>query len=116
MEHDYDPIERMLELGMSMSVANQMMQTMNNCMNQTQVPTVQNMMPSMPGKQTNQDHEFYIVVDNNVAGPFKSNELTVLVKSGRLNAETMVWTKGMSNWAPAQTIPEINKVLMLARL
>lgn len=116
-QYTSDPLERMLELGMGLSVAQQMMKTMNQCMAQTQVPQVTMPAPQMPGScqtsQAAQQANFYIVANEAVAGPFTDDQLMSLARQKVLTADTFVWRKGMDQWLQARMVPEINKFLLL---
>lgn len=51
--------------------------------------------------------ELYILKNNIKQGPFSLEEL----KSKELDAETMVWSTGFSNWKPAKDVPELSDLL-----
>lgn len=53
------------------------------------------------------DKKYYIAVDGTRQGPFTLQELT----NRGLSADTLVWTKGMANWAEAGTVPELADAL-----
>lgn len=59
--------------------------------------------------------EFHIVVNGQQAGPMTEAELKVLVKNGTVTADTMVWTPQLVQWTPAQMVPTVNKLLLMAR-
>ena len=48
--------------------------------------------------------EYYIIVNNERRGPYTIDHL----KTMQLTPSTMVWCKGMANWAPAQEVTELN--------
>jgi len=43
---------------------------------------------------------WYYVSEGKQAGPFDDAQLDVLVNSGQVGAETLVWREGMANWQP----------------
>ncbi len=49
---------------------------------------------------------YYYIENNQQQGPVSLNELKV-----RINPDTMIWTEGMANWAPARTVPEVMQAL-----
>jgi len=110
MEQHYDSLDKMLELGMSMAVAQQMMKTMNSCISSVNVPTVGVQAPGMPQTAA---PEYYFQIGDNVAGPFDDKETAGLIRSGKVSASSLVWRRGMSGWEPAQCLPEVNKLLVL---
>jgi Holliday junction resolvasome RuvABC DNA-binding subunit len=58
---------------------------------------------------------YYVVVDGLQAGPFSETELKTLVKNGVVTSNTLVWSPGMLNWQIAQSIPSVNKLLLLSQ-
>ena len=66
-----------------------------------------------PQKAASNKTQVYVVINGQQAGPFTKTELTQLVKSGTLTAESFVWEAGMANWAPAASLPHVNKLLIL---
>ncbi len=49
---------------------------------------------------------YYYIENNQQQGPVSLNEL-----KARINPDTMIWTEGMANWAPARTVPEVMQAL-----
>ncbi|MBQ9003889.1 MAG: SPFH domain-containing protein [Eggerthellaceae bacterium] len=55
--------------------------------------------------------KYYVVQDEAQAGPFGMSELAALVAEGRLDANTLVWKDGMSDWEPAGSVDELAGIL-----
>ena len=125
MATDFSSLDKLVEFGLGMGIATQMMNTMNNVISQTAMPGVginpglhsaspanasciQQQQPQQPAVKL-----FYIVKDEHVAGPFDEKELATLVSNRKVNKKTFCWTPGMKSWTFAENIPEINKVLLL---
>lgn len=104
--NNFDSLDKLMELGLSMAVAQQMMSTMNHALNNMQVPGAGQ--PMQAPKMS-----YYAVIEGAQAGPFSEEELVRLIAAGRLTAQTLVWKTGMPAWVYAQEVPEINKLLML---
>lgn len=51
--------------------------------------------------------QFYILQNNIKQGPFSEEELS----HKNINAHTMVWTVGFSNWKEAKDVPELSQLL-----
>lgn len=104
-------IEKMMELGIGMSMIQQMPAMINSVMpgvNPTAAaPTPP---PVQPKSQT------YLAVDNSQAGPFTDDELIKLISNNLLTQETLVWKQGMKSWAPAAQVPDVNKLFILAKI
>jgi membrane protease subunit (stomatin/prohibitin family) len=62
--------------------------------------------PPLPGAVS-----FFLALNNTQAGPFDLNTLTAKVRDGSLTRATLVWKQGMSSWAPAETVPELQALL-----
>jgi hypothetical protein len=107
-DQNYNSIEKLLEFGMSMAVAQQMMQTMNNAMSQMQTPQFKNVNMPLPEQK-----QFYALVNDIPQGPFNESELTTHISSSRVQKTTMVWLKGMPSWMPAEQVPDVNKLFGL---
>lgn len=50
---------------------------------------------------------FFIIYNGQQLGPIPKDQL----KNYGLNPNTMVWTEGMLNWAPAYSVPELKDIL-----
>ncbi len=107
-DNNFNSIDKLMEFGMSMAVAQQMMQTMNHAMNQMQTPQFKNLNMQVP-KPT----QFYALVNDIPQGPFTENELTGHIAAGRVQKSTMVWLNGMPGWLQAEQVPEVNKMFSL---
>ena len=103
-------IEKMLELGIGMSMMQQMPSMINSVAPQVNASGATPVPP--PIKEQGQT---YLAIDGTQAGPFSDNELESLVRNNILTPETLVWKAGMSDWKPAAQIPEINKLFFLVK-
>lgn len=101
-------IERLVEFGVGISVAQQMVKSMNYALQNTNIPGVTN--PSAPASLPT---SFFVVLDGNRAGPFSSEELSRLITQGTVTKTTYVWKPGMPNWELAEKVPEVLKLVAL---
>ena len=102
-----------MELGIGLSMARQM----PDLMSQTMHPGAQNSQQTSPvPPQIPQETVWYLVIDNAQAGPFNEEALKQIIKNKLITAETLVWKTGMPKWAPASTVPEINKLFLLSKI
>lgn len=107
MENSLNTIDSLVDFGMSVAVAQQMINTMNHCIANMAVPGVSSrpitiLLPN-----------YYIVKDGQQAGPYTESDLERLIKSGDILAETLVWHAGLTGWTQAKNISEIGKILLL---
>lgn len=105
--NSFSSIDRLMEFGMGMAVAQQMVNTMNHCIGNMQVPG-QSPTLGQPAPQG-----YHIAVNDTVAGPFSPTELDTLAKAKTLTTETLVWKQGMTGWMKAASVPEVNKYILL---
>lgn len=105
-------IEKMMELGIGMSMIQQMPAMINSVMPQ---PNAQGSALTPPPVKE-QSQQTYLAVDGAQAGPFSNEELVKLAQNNLLFPETLVWKAGMSVWAPASQVPEVNKLFILAKM
>ncbi len=77
-------------IGAGIAMAQQMVGQMNQ-----PVP------PPLPSAQ------FHVARDGKATGPHARNELALMVASGQLTTETLVWCAGMPSWCRAQDVPEL---------
>ena len=111
MEDTSNFIEKMLELGIGVSMVRQ-------------IPGIMDMaqpLPSQPpaegwGGVSQSGAQTYLVEDGAQAGPFSDDELLRLISGGILLPTTLVWKLGLDNWSPASSVPSVNKLFLLAKL
>lgn len=104
-------IEKMLELGIGLSMVRQMPSMLDGVMSSSEPPSGQ----TPPPVQTIQS-QFYIVADNMQAGPFSDEEMIMLIRNDLLHPDTLVWKNGLSSWLAASQVPEINKLFLIAKI
>jgi hypothetical protein len=107
-DDNFFSINRLVEFGMGMAVAQQMVNTMNSAMSNMQVPG------SMNPIQTVAAQFYYVIIEGNQAGPFSEQELSRLINEKKIVKETYIWKPGLSKWEIAEKLPEILKLVALA--
>ena len=100
-------IDRLVEFGLGMGIAQQMVGMMNQYMNQMYVPgSIQSMPKPLP-------HIYYVAIDGQQTGPLNDSELSQLISQKKVNKDTLAWVPGMMEWKPIEQIPAILKVVAL---
>jgi hypothetical protein len=96
-----------------MSMANQFTQMMNKTMSETmqQWPTVNAANTTNNGGSS---RLYYVQLEGKQAGPFSETEIVRLINDKKIVKETYVWHQGMSQWQPAQDVPEVLRIIALA--
>ena len=109
MDNNMFSVENLVEFGMGVAVANQMVSSMNNVIKNTAVPGANNTVSN----NTKTDVVYYAAIDEKAAGPFTVTELSRLIADKKINKNTLIWQPGMPEWKRAEEIPEVLKIVAL---
>jgi len=101
-------IDKLVEFGMGMAIAQQMVNTMNTAMTNMHVPGSMNRMQTAPPPF------YYAMIEGNQAGPFSEQELSRLITEKKITNLTYIWKPGLPNWEIAEKLPDILKLVALA--
>lgn len=107
-DNSFFSINRLVEFGMGMAVAQQMVKSMNESMKDMHVPGAMNPMEKPEQKF------FYAMIEGNQAGPFSEQELSRLIAEKKIVNETYIWMPSLPDWKMAEQIPEVLKLVALA--
>ena len=105
MSTDFYSMDKLVEFGMSMAIANQMASSMNQTLNQMQVPGAGKAMP------TASDNIYFAVIDGSQSGPYSLTELSRLIAEKKIVKETYIWKPGMPQWELAENVPEVLRLV-----
>jgi len=86
-------------LGMGMAMAAPIGQALTA---QQAAPAAGAAPPPIPGAAT-----YFVAIGGQQTGPFDMQTLGSQAASGRLTAQTLVWTQGMAQWTPAGQVPAL---------
>ena len=109
-------LEKMMELGVGMSMIQQMPTMMKDIMQSSVGNSVSTLPPAIGSITTLPIAQVYLAIDKKQAGPFSEDELIKLIQNNIIQSETLVWKAGMTNWAPASHVADINKLFIFAKL
>jgi hypothetical protein len=112
-ERNFFSMDRLVEFGMGMAVAQQMVGTMNHAMKNMHVPGVGNPMRQGQPPQMSTDIVYYVMLDGKQAGPFCETELARLINDKKLTKETYIWHTGLTEWKTAENIPAVLRLVAL---
>jgi hypothetical protein len=104
---DFFSFDRLVEFGIGVGVAQQMVKSMNYVVGNVTIPGVMNPMQTPPAI-------YYAVVDGQSTGPLQELELQRLIHEKKVTKDTYIWKPGMSDWQLAQTLPDVLKLVALA--
>lgn len=106
-EQSFFSIDRLVEFGLGMGLAQQMVGMMNQYMQSMYVPgSIQSMPKPMP-------QIYYVAIDGQQVGPLNDSELSQLVIHKKISKDTLSWVPGMVSWKPIEQVPAILKVIAL---
>ncbi len=107
MSTNFYSMDKLVEFGMSMAIANQMASSMNQTFNQMQVPGAGKTMPAAT------DNIYFAVIDGKQSGPYSLTELSRLIAEKKIVKETYVWKPGMAKWDLAENVDEVLRLVAL---
>lgn len=105
--NDFFSLDRLLEFGLGMGMAQQMINMMNQSMKSMYIP---GSIQSMPQPVTN---IYYVAIDGQQNGPLRESELMELIRNKKVTKDSLAWTPGMSSWMPIEKVPAILKLIAL---
>jgi hypothetical protein len=104
---DFFSIDRLLEFGLGMGMAQQMINMMNQSMKSMYIP---GSIQSMPQPITSM---YYVAIDGQQVGPLNESELMGLIRDKKVSKDTLSWMPGMTTWLPIEKVPAILKLIAL---
>lgn len=106
-QNNFYSIDKLIEFGMGIAMAQQMVKIMNE--------TMQNMY--VPGSPQNiispQSASIYVVIEGNPVGPISEKEFSTLVTDQRVTKDSLVWMPGMLGWKVLEEVPNILRIIAL---
>ena len=107
MEDNFYSIDRLMEFGLGLGMAQQMVRVMNETMTTMYDPGSINTMPKPAPQPT------YVDLDGHPSGPYTEAEIGQLISRGLVNKNTLVWQPGMNSWQPVESVPSVLKIVAL---
>lgn len=108
-EDRFFSIDRLIEFGLGMGVARQMVNVMNESMKNMYVPGTVGSIPQ-PQPLTN----IHVAVDGKPVGPLTEAEFGNLVTLQKVTKDSLVWVPGMLGWKPLEQVPAVLRIVALA--
>lgn len=110
MDNNFYSIDRLMEFGLGMSMAQQMVRVMNDTMQSMYVP---GSAATIPQPATPVSQPIYVSLGGKASGPYNEAEFGRLIENGMVNKNTLVWQPGMSSWQPVECVPSVLKIVAL---
>ncbi len=106
-DNSFFSVDRLIEFGLGMGIAQQMVGMMNQYMQSMYVPgSIQSMPNVIP-------NTYYVALDGQQVGPLSESELSKLISLKKVNKDTLAWMPGMMEWKAIEHIPAILKIVAL---
>ncbi len=106
-DSNYYSIDRLVDFGLGIGVANQMVGVMNQYMRNMDIPgSIRSMAQPLP-------NVYYVALDGKTVGPLNDNEIAQLIMQKRIDKDTLAWTPGQVEWKAVEEIPAILKIVAL---
>ncbi len=106
-EDSFYSIDRLVEFGMGLAVARQMVNTMNETMRNMYIPGTMNTM------QPAQSQIYYVIIDNQQVGPLSETDLSRLIAEHSVTKDTFVWCPGMVGWQTMEKVPSVLRLVAM---
>ncbi len=106
-DSNFFSMDKLVEFGMGVAVAKQMVESMNSSLDSMAVPgagKIQNI---------NDERVYYVVVEGQTEGPYNMTEMTRLINSKKVHKETYVWKPGMKDWNLVENVEELLRLIAL---
>lgn len=107
MENSFYSIDRLIEFGMGIAVAQQMVRMMNETMQNMYIPGTMNPMQPSPS------NIYYVIMDGQQSGPYSEGELARLIGQTKVTKDTYIWKPGMTDWQTAERLPDVLRLVAL---
>lgn len=101
-------IDRLVDFGLGMGMANQMVGMMNQYMRTMDIPG------SIQQLQRTVSPIYYVAIDGRPIGPLNDGEIATLIAQKKVTKDTLAWMPGMMGWQPIEKVPAILKIVALA--
>lgn len=106
-DSNFFSVDRLVEFGMGMQIARQMVSNMNQQFQQMNIPgNIQTMPPTTPAV-------YYVAIDGKPVGPLGETELSQMIYNRQVTKDTLCWMPGMAEWKAAEQVPEVLRLVAL---
>lgn len=106
-DQSFFSLDRLVEFGLGMGIARQMVNVMNESMQSMHTPGAQTNMQPASSKI------YYVAIDSRAVGPLNDGELMQLIAQKKVNKDTLTWMPGMVGWRTIENVPEVLKIVAL---
>ena len=98
-----------MDMGMGFAMANKMADSLNTPSSSAAPASSQVAAAAPPPLPT--ETPWHVAINDQSTGPHNLVAIRELIKDGKLTNESLVWTEGMVDWAAAESIDDIKKLI-----
>ena len=106
-DNNFFSIDRLVEFGMSMQIARQMVGSMNQQLQQMYVPGSAQTMPQAAPVS------YYVALEGKPVGPLNESEVSRMIYNKQVTKDTLCWMPGMKEWKPVEQVPQVLRIVAL---
>lgn len=106
-DNSFFSVDRLIEFGLGMSMAQQMITIMNQSMQKMYIP---GSIQAMPKPHPN---IYYVAISGQQIGPLNDSELSNLIRQKKVDKDTLSWMPGMQTWQPVANVPAILRLVAM---
>lgn len=106
-DNNFYSMDKLVEFGMGVTIANQMATSMNQTLNQMSIPGA--------GKSMLMQEEevYYAILDDKQEGPYSLTELARMISDKKIVKETYIWKPGMTQWDLVENVSEVLRLVAM---
>lgn len=104
-----DMMDNMMGMAMGLSMASVFTRVMERTMENSITPNTNR--GAYENLLAQGQRYIYAVVDGRSCGPLSLQELTSMIRDGRVTAETYIWKAGMPDWLKAKDVTDIAPIV-----
>lgn len=107
--NNFYSIDKLVEFGLGIAVAQQMVNSMNHSLQNAHIPGAGN-----PMTQQRPNYSYHVILKGKPAGPFSEQEMSRMISEGKVTKGTHVWRPGMPKWDLTENVPDVLRLVALA--
>ena len=100
-------MDKLIEFGMTASVAKQMVDSMSTIIKNS------NSVIDMTQLHSQNQNVYFLAIDNKPSGVYFLSDIIKMINEKKISIDTLVWKKGMLKWEKIEKFPEIMELIAI---
>lgn len=101
-------IDRLVEFGLGVGIAQQMVNSMNQALRNAPMPGAMG-----PAGHVALPASYFFILDGKQAGPFSADQVPQLIGNGQVTRSTYAWRPGLAQWEAVENLPDVLRIVAL---